>query len=432
MAMENSGATLPTVGGDTNTWGTALNTLLDIFDMFLGDTTTVATTGGDTTLSTSQHRALRINVTGALSSNVNIIFDGRGGRWIVSNNTTNAFTLTAKIAGQTGVEIEQGITENLFFDGTDMERVGSVSDAALLVANNLSDLASAVTARTNLGLGTANSPQFTGIELGHASANTLTASGGTLSIEGNALYRVGSTDVALADGGTGASLVDPAADRVLFWDDSAGAVTWLTVGDGLTITDTTLTADAVEGGAGDVVGPASVTADRFALFDGTTGKLIKQHTGTPGTLATLSTISNDNWSGTDLATDNGGTGASTASAARSNLAAAIKGAWESVNAQTGTSYTLALTDIGAIVTMSNAAANTLGVPANATVAFDVGAVICVQQIGAGTTTIDGAVGVTINGVSGGNGAISQRWAAVTLTKTATNTWIMAGGHNAVA
>src|SRR5690606_35875153 len=51
----------------------------------------------------------------------------------------------------------------------------------------------------------------------------------------------------LANGGTGASLSDPGADRVLFWDDSAGAVTWLTIGSGLSLSDTTLTAT---GGAG--------------------------------------------------------------------------------------------------------------------------------------------------------------------------------------
>lgn len=40
-------------------------------------------------------------------------------------------------------------------------------------------------------------------------------------------YAPGGTDVALADGGTGASLTDPNADRIFFWDDSAGASTWL-------------------------------------------------------------------------------------------------------------------------------------------------------------------------------------------------------------
>jgi hypothetical protein len=73
--------------------------------------------------------------------------------------------------------------------------------------------------------------------------NTPTMDINTAATIGSAyIYRVGGTDVALADGGTGASLVDPGADRIMFWDDSAGAVTWLTVGTNLSITGTTLDA----------------------------------------------------------------------------------------------------------------------------------------------------------------------------------------------
>ncbi|QQS15441.1 MAG: hypothetical protein IPK84_03665 [Candidatus Moraniibacteriota bacterium] len=54
------------------------------------------------------------------------------------------------------------------------------------------------------------------------------------------IYRVGGTDVSLADGGTGSSLSDPNADRILFWDDSAGAVTWLSPSSNLSISTTTL------------------------------------------------------------------------------------------------------------------------------------------------------------------------------------------------
>jgi hypothetical protein len=46
----------------------------------------------------------------------------------------------------------------------------------------------------------------TTLELGHASDTTLARSGaGDVTIEGNAIYRAGGTDVAVADGGTGAS-----------------------------------------------------------------------------------------------------------------------------------------------------------------------------------------------------------------------------------
>ncbi len=54
------------------------------------------------------------------------------------------------------------------------------------------------------------------------------------------LYISGGTDVAIADGGTGASLSDPGADRIMFWDESANAVTWLAMGNSVAITTTTL------------------------------------------------------------------------------------------------------------------------------------------------------------------------------------------------
>lgn len=41
-------------------------------------------------------------------------------------------------------------------------------------------------------------------------------------------------------GGTGANLTDPNEDRILFWDDSASVMTWLTLGTGLSITGTTI------------------------------------------------------------------------------------------------------------------------------------------------------------------------------------------------
>lgn len=54
----------------------------------------------------------------------------------------------------------------------------------------------------------------------------------------------GTTVIPLANGGTGKALVDPNADRIMFWDDSAGETAYLTVGSGLDITGTTLTSTA--------------------------------------------------------------------------------------------------------------------------------------------------------------------------------------------
>lgn len=55
-----------------------------------------------------------------------------------------------------------------------------------------------------------------GIQIGHASDTTLTrGSAGNLSVEGNLLYRQGGTDVAIGDGGTGASTASAARINLL-------------------------------------------------------------------------------------------------------------------------------------------------------------------------------------------------------------------------
>lgn len=74
-------------------------------------------------------------------------------------------------------------------------------------------------------------------------SNTLTLAGTdgtTMTFPSNSgnVYVSGNTDVALADGGTGASLTDPNADAMMTWDDSAGAVVFMQVGNGLNINDT--------------------------------------------------------------------------------------------------------------------------------------------------------------------------------------------------
>lgn len=73
------------------------------------------------------------------------------------------------------------------------------------------DVAGAANFQSTLGVTGAASVQSTlsalaTIELGHANDTTLARSGaGDMTIEGNAVYRAGGTDVPIADGGTGAS-----------------------------------------------------------------------------------------------------------------------------------------------------------------------------------------------------------------------------------
>lgn len=103
-----------------------------------------------------------------------------------------------------------------------------------------------------------------------------------------------------------------------------------------------------------------------------------------------------------------------------------------INAQTGTAYILAIGDRGQTVTMTNAAANTVTIPTNASVSFQIGSVVSVLQTGAGATTISAAAGVTINGVSAGSGTIGSQWQGVSLLKTGTDAWVVSGDIGAIA
>ena len=104
--------------------------------------------------------------------------------------------------------------------------------------------------------------------------------------------------------------------------------------------------------------------------------------------------------------------------------------WElDTTADTTTAYTLVLGDAGKYVTLSNAASITLTVPTNATVAFDVGTVVNVVQLGAGQVTIAGAVGVTVNS-EGSKLKLKGQYAVASLLKTATNTWVALGNLSA--
>jgi hypothetical protein len=96
----------------------------------------------------------------------------------------------------------------------------------------------------------------------------------------------------------------------------------------------------------------------------------------------------------------------------------------SINAQTGTTYTLVLGDAGKLVTLTNAAAIALTVPTNATAAYPVGTTVDLAQLGAGKVTVAGVGGVTVNGTP--TLAFRAQYSAATLIKLATDTWLLVG------
>ncbi len=95
-----------------------------------------------------------------------------------------------------------------------------------------------------------------------------------------------------------------------------------------------------------------------------------------------------------------------------------------LNAQTGTTYTLALTDLAKLVTMDNSSTMTLTVPANSSVSFQVGDRIDILRKGSGELTINPGGGVSINGTPGLK--LRAQWSAATLVKLDTDTWVALG------
>lgn len=201
-------------------------------------------------------------------------------------------------------------------------------------------------------------------------------------------------------------------------------------------------------GSGDVVGPAGSTADYVALFDGTTGKLLKQGTGTLGTAAYTAATDYQPIDG-DLTTIAGLT------ATTDNFLQAKSSAWASrtvaqvsadlqstgliadavgfrtipQNSQSA-AYTAVAADSGKHILHPSAdtTARIFTIPANASVAYPVGtALTFVNQNAAGVITI--AITTDTMRLAGAGTTGSRTLAAngiATAVKITTTEWIISG------
>lgn len=101
-----------------------------------------------------------------------------------------------------------------------------------------------------------------------------------------------------------------------------------------------------------------------------------------------------------------------------------------LNPQTGTTYTTVLSDsYQVLITMSNAAVNTLKIPTNASVAHPIGTVITVMNIGVGVCTISAVTSGTTTVLSAGATAAAptlSQYKSAALIKTGTDAWYVVG------
>ena len=183
------------------------NTDADLSDNTLLTEENAYTITGLHTFSRSTNAPFAVNSGAAVVANLDADkLDGQQGSYYI--DPTNLSSAVAVNKGGTGAT---SLTDGgvLLGSGTSaVTAMAVLADGEMIVGDGTTDpvAESGATLRTSIGVGTGDSPQFTGVNVGHASDTTVTrASSGDLNVEGNLIYRAGGTDVPVADGGTGAS-----------------------------------------------------------------------------------------------------------------------------------------------------------------------------------------------------------------------------------
>lgn len=99
---------------------------------------------------------------------------------------------------------------------------------------------------------------------------------------------------------------------------------------------------------------------------------------------------------------------------------------QTLNLQSG-AYTLVLSDadFNKVVVLNSATAVTVTVPLNSSVAFPIGSVINMLQLGAGQITVAGAGGVTLNS-EGSRFKSRSQYAVISALKISTDSWVVFG------
>ena len=95
------------------------------------------------------------------------------------------------------------------------------------------------------------------------------------------------------------------------------------------------------------------------------------------------------------------------------------------NTQSGTTYTLILSDVAKWIYTTSGSSTTVTIPTNSSVAFPTGSQIMFLQYGAGQVTIAGAGGVTVRS-NGSRLKLAGQYAIAGVVKIATDEWVAFG------
>jgi hypothetical protein len=172
-------------------------------DEAIAGSTSVATTGGTTTLTSNnftsdEARAAILEVTGTLGSNATIRLPAVSKLYVVDNSTTGSFTLTIDVSGGTGAVVPQGQVRQVKCDGTDCALVGV--DTAGISAARIALGIAALPAVNALIITNNSSTPTTSVDIDADTAILLDTS--------NNAVLVSSVNLTVACAGTGANGLD--------------------------------------------------------------------------------------------------------------------------------------------------------------------------------------------------------------------------------
>jgi len=333
----------------------------------------------------------------------------------LTNKTLTSPTMTTPALGTPASGVLTNATGLPISTGVDGLGTGV---ATFLATPSSSNLAATVTGETGSGaLVFATSPTLVTPNIGVASGTSLTLTGdltiqGTTTTIDSTTLVVDDKNITLGDVATpsdvtadgGGITLKGATDKTFNWVDATDAWTsseHLNLASGKSLyLNGTLLKDATE----------TLTNKSISLGSNTV----------TSTLAQLNTAVSD----ADVASLAG-----TETLTNKTLTAPIF--TNSINTQTGTTYTTVLSDAAALITLNNASAITLSIPTNASVAYAVGTQINVAWItGAGQPTIQAVTAGTTTILSTGSTSTAPKLrvanSVATCIKIATDTWLVTG------